>query len=147
MTSENRPVSDKEEVSGEVKTRLIVMGYECPAEEISRILGIAPSKTWVKGERVLPEASNVHRENGWVLKSPVDPKATTVEDSIEVLLTTLPDLGAFERLPVGTEIQMTCTIYAYRDRPSVYLPPQIVSRLARIGASLDVDIYDLSERE
>jgi Domain of unknown function (DUF4279) len=130
----------------EIKTKLVVLGYECPAEQISQILGVAPSKAWLRGERILEEAQNVYAESGWELKSPADPRSTTVEDSIRRLIESLPDPAAFRTLPQGCEIQLTSTIYAYRERPFVYLPAELILRIAAIGASLDVDIYDVSDQ-
>jgi len=50
-----------------IKVRLVVTSGNVHPEEVSSFLGVAPSKTWLQGETVHPKATNVHKENGWVL--------------------------------------------------------------------------------
>jgi len=38
---------------------------------------------------------------------------------------------------------MTFTIFGKTERPSVWLSRQTIDRLSAIGASLDIDMYDL----
>jgi len=56
----------------------------------------------------------------------------------------LPNLDAFSALPPGVDVQLTCTIFGYEERPYLFLSRGSVKRLARIGATLDVDTYDLT---
>ena len=79
-----------------------------------------------------------------MLKAPlqgrVDPEA-----ALESLLGLIPDLSSFSRLPGSSEVQVTFTLYGITGRPSLWLSGRAIHRLALIGASLDVDTYDLSE--
>lgn len=129
----------------EVKTRLLILGFDCAPAAISEVLGVAPTRTWSTGDRVIPQATKLHSENGWVLRSPSDPEHTTPEESIRALLASLPNHSAIEQIRSRGDVQVTCTIYTYKHRPSLFLPPDLMAQLAALGASLDVDIYDLSE--
>lgn len=64
-----------------------------------------------------------------------------------LLLDGLPDLTAFRRLPPGVEVQLTCTVYGHGDRPFVFLSADTIAKLGSMGASFDIDTYDLSAAE
>lgn len=131
----------------EVKARLLILGFECPAEEITKVVGVVPTQTWRRGDRVSPVATNVHKENAWVLHSPADPHSASPEDAVRALLGTLPSMKAFRSLPDDVEIQLTCTVYGHSERPYVYLPAELVERVGELRASLDIDTYDLTSTE
>jgi hypothetical protein len=140
-------VKDDRMESGTYKivTRLLVYDIgEGDASVISEVLGVQPTSVWRLGEPVVEGARNVHRTRAWKLVSPSDPLNTTPEQSIADLLSCFPDPTAFGRLPPRGHVQVTCAIYAYKERPFVFLPAQLMGQLARINADLDVDIYDLT---
>lgn len=55
------------EIQSEIKARLTIADFECSPEEITQILGIRPTKTWLRGEPVTSRIKNVYKENGWTL--------------------------------------------------------------------------------
>jgi hypothetical protein len=128
-------------------TRLLVHDFECEASVISALLGVQPTKTWRTGDRVLPEATNVYRQNGWMKESPVDCRRTTPEESVAALLALFPDLSAFARLPEPSQVELGATLFGYKDRPYFFLPARYLAALGTIGADLDLDVYDLSASE
>ena len=127
-----------------ISTRLNVVGFSGEASEITRVLRIEPTKTWREGDLRDPKATIKHRDNGWSLKSPVDPHHTTPGESVAALLAVLPDLEAFNRLPTEAEVWLSCTIYGLTERPYFELSAESLAKLASIRASLDVDTYDLT---
>lgn len=138
MKSDKRPP--------ETKVRLMVLGFEESFDEISRILALQPDETWKEGQTVTAQATNVHHENGWMIRSPVDPTQSSADEAVQALIDRLPDRGAFSRLPATSEVQLTITLFSYEDRPFLWLSKTTLSRVAEIGASLDVDVYDLTTR-
>ena len=128
----------------QIITRLNVVGFSGEASEITRVLRIEPTKTWREGDLRDPKATIKHRDNGWSLKSPVDPHHTTPGESVAALLAVLPDLEAFNRLPTEAEVWLSCTIYGLTERPYFELSAESLAKLASIRASLDVDTYDLT---
>jgi hypothetical protein len=135
----------KPEAATKVRARLIVLGFSCSPKDITKILGIDPTKSWMVGDRVLPVAKNVHHENGWSVDSPVDREHTTPEVAVQALLRLFPDRNAFRRLPKDAEVQLTISVMGYTERPSVFLSRESIEALAEICASLDVDPYDLTD--
>src|SRR5438874_502023 len=84
----------------QVLVRLNVTDFECPAEEITRLLGLSPTRTWRRGEKVHPRAQNTHRQNGWSLSAPCDPYTTGLEEQVEALLRLVaPHVDRFATLP------------------------------------------------
>jgi hypothetical protein len=130
-----------------ILVRLTITEYECPAEEITRILGIAPTATWSRGEPMHPRAKNVHHQNGWSFSPPCDP-ATGLEEQVTALLDLLaPHTDRFAALPSGVEIDLSCVLYAYTERPAIGFSAQTVRRFAQLGAGIDIDYYDLTPAE
>jgi hypothetical protein len=127
-----------------IVTRLMVHDFDCDAGVISEILGVPPTKTWKTGDRVLPAATNVYHQNGWMKESPVDPDRTTPEESVAALLALFPDASVFGRLPRPSQVEVSSTLYGYTERPYFSLGARYLAHLGAIGADLDLDIYDLS---
>ena len=129
----------------EVRAWLLVTGFECEAPEISRLLGLTPTKTWRRGERVLAIASNLHHENGWRLDAPLETVDSTVNDQVESLLTVvLPQRDKFPLLPPGTTIVIECSLFSYAHRPIISFSREAVQGVAALRCPLAVDVYDLS---
>jgi len=130
-----------------VKVRLVVLDFDGPADAITAVLGVPPTTTWRTGERRVPEATILHKQNGWMIRSPADPLTAAPEEAVLQLLARIPDPTAFRRLPPSVEVQLTVTVYGLGDRPFVFLSADTVAKLASMGASLDIDTYDLSAAE
>jgi hypothetical protein len=127
----------------DVRTRLPILNVESAAE-ITQVLGVPPSKTWLAGDTVAPRARNVHHQSGWLLQSPLEGRVDP-EASLDALLKLIPDPSSFNKLPKGCEIQATFTLYGETGRPSLLLSAKAIQQLAVIGASLDIDTYDLTD--
>jgi hypothetical protein len=126
---------------------MVVYGFECDSDVISKTLGVTATDSWRRGERVNPRVINVRHENGWAVHSPADAATSTLESSVAALLSQFSDPDAFQRLPAGSRAQVTCVIYAYKERPIVFLPASLIRRIGEFGADLDIDIYDLTSLE
>jgi len=117
-------VAERHDTRLEIKVRLPVMNFECPSDEVSDILGVQPSETWTKGQRVTAQATNVHHQNGWMLRSPADPMATTLEEAIGALLSLFPDKTAFARLRRDPRYSSLALCLPTRKEPSSVFPPR-----------------------
>ena len=139
------PVAER----SQVMVSLRITDFECPAEEITRLLGLSPTRTWRRGEAVHLRAHNArHRQNGWRLSAPCDPSTTGLAEQLEALLCLVaPHAEQFAALPPGSEVELSCFIYACNHRPVITFSADAVRRLARLGAAIDVDCYDLTAAE
>lgn len=135
-----------EEGRSEIQAKLIVRSFECSPEEITQLLAIHPTQTWLRGETVTPRAKNVRKSNGWLLASPCDPIGSSIEAQTDSLFSIVaPRIEAFAKLPAGTNVELYCAMYVadYRE-PVISFPTDKVRLLAQLGASIGISIYDFT---
>jgi hypothetical protein len=129
----------------ETKVRLHVYDFECSPTEITRILGLNPTETWLRGDKVLPVADNTLKENGWRLASPLHPINTPLDEHLDALSSlVLPRATAFSMLPTGSIVEISCVICSFTHRPVIHFSQEHVAAATSLKASIDVDVYDLS---
>jgi len=132
----------QDRINAEIKVRLLVYNFANSPDSISALLGVPASETWLAGDPVLRGAANVLEENGWLLRSPVDPNQTTLEEAITALLDIFSDPEVFKRLPNDAEVQFGCAVFPQSEAwPSLSLSAKTLSRMAAVSASLDLDLY------
>jgi hypothetical protein len=128
------------------KISLIVHSFECDPDDISRSMGIRPTRFWRRGDHVLPGATNVHHENGWQLKTPAVLDALSLDEAITRFLDGMP--GLTQKLAAITERHerlVECVVES-RDRDAVLcLSSAAVTRIAALGAAVDIDYYDFTD--
>src|SRR5262249_14180102 len=95
----------------EARVRLLVLGFSESPETISFVLGVVPTKAWRAGDAVLDRPENRQPANGWMLRSPVDPRLGDADLAVTGLIRMFPDPRAFHRLPSPSRVQVTCTLY------------------------------------
>jgi hypothetical protein len=144
-------IVNNEEKEFEIKANLVITDFECFPDEITRILGIQPTETWRKGDSILSIAKNIRKQNGWILKSIIDPKNNTVNVQVESLLSIIsPNIEKFANLPSDAEVELACIVYINRTGESIGFPEigfssNTISVLAKINAVIDIDLYCLSD--
>ncbi len=126
----------------EIKACLKILGFDGPPNVITKILGTAPTRVWLKGDKV-PKTILEYEQNGWLFKAPVDELSTDTERATVALLDSLPDPSRFRQLP-RSDIEISYAIYGYKERPYFNLSAATIARIAAIGADIDVDIYDMT---
>lgn len=126
-----------------IRTRLIIADFECPPEEITEILGINPTKTWLKGQPVTPKAKNTRKENAWELLIDFSPENNTVDAQVESLLSIItPNIEKFANLPSNVDIILSCVIFTRPDGfPVIGFSKKLIKILALINADIDIDLY------
>lgn len=131
----------------EIKAKLVIARFECSPAEITEIIGIHLTETWLKGEPVLPKAKNVHKSNGWMLRSPINPVNSIVDAQVEGLLQIIaPQVEAFANLPSGVYVELGYVIYTYSYRfPVMGFSQDTIKMLEKIGGAIDVDLYGLKD--
>ena len=139
-------MNDASDRRREIHAILYVFTTTEAPETITRILGVNPTQTWNAGDLAGPPGSRRHKKRlGSQIASRSDRRRP--DQAVMTLIDLFPDRAAFRRLPAGAEVQLTCAVYGYRERPGLYLSGTAMAALAEIGANLDVDTYDLSEVE
>lgn len=84
-------------------------------------------------------------EHLWIFRIRVDePRDTSalVTDLLESLGSTATQQLEEFAAEHAAEVEVTCVMHYLRDPPGVWLEPNQVDALARLGAGFDVDLYD-----
>ncbi|GEM_PF-654005 len=127
----------------EVSVSLTITDFEEPSSEITRILGILPSKIWRKGELIDTRASICYKQNGWKIFSSLS-KFQTLREHIDSLLEVLIPLSdRFKNLPPTCQIELSCCIYIYYEMPEISLDGHTIKTLSELDAGIDIDLYYL----
>ncbi len=126
----------------EIKVRLVITDFECHPSELTRILHLEPTVMWLRGDSI-PKTTMTRKQNGWRLDSPSMLRGTLQEQVDALLDKVAPQVGFFHHLPSGSEIELACVVYVYDAEPVLGLSAKSVTELARLGASIDIDYYDL----
>ncbi len=127
------------------KIRLNLTDFEVDPDEVSRLLGISPDFVCRKGEAIL-ETLRSYPENGWRLVSSLSASSSVEEHVLNVLDRIEPVAHLLPRLE-RLEVEVSCVVYYYDYTPVLGLSREVIRRLARLGASLDYDLYDMGSDE
>jgi len=127
--------------NSELRAALIISGFLCDPDAVTDALGVAPSEVHRRGE----EHGRVRRvvsENIWRLESKVN-DSIELQPHVTWLLQQLPkDLSVLSRVTERWEVQLAVATHVFGSTgPSLALDGESISRLASMGASLDIDTY------
>lgn len=111
--------------------------------EISDCLGLIPSKSWKKGE-VNSKTQKIFKENGWELESSLDEKSSLTEKIEYICKTFEPFHKKMKKLSNYWYIEISCIVYYKDSPPALNFSNSLVSKISKISASLDIDLYDIS---
>ena len=139
------------EMESRVRAYFALFGFHEDPEEISQIVGIAPSRTQRAGEPIsiardhpslFRDAAPLVKVNSWVLDSGLDPSAD-VASHVRALLDHLePVRDVLARLAERYDAVFNCIVESYGgDRPAICFDNDIVKAVGQYNAALDVDLY------
>jgi hypothetical protein len=122
-------------------------------EEITAILGIAPSQTWEKGKPRNPKNLNTkafHPNNGWAIRTENEMgEDDNIEEHIKLILEKLkPVFPKIKEICVSNkkiDAIICCVVVTTDANPQVSFEPDVVKQISDMGASIWFDVYALSE--
>jgi hypothetical protein len=105
-------------------------------------VGVPPSEIWSAGDQI--RATLVRRKStGWRLRSDLPATASLSEHAERLLGMIYPQATAIAELE-SVDMWFSFAVYVYdADRPPLRLPRNMVSRIAELGAGIDIDLYNL----
>lgn len=127
----------------ELKVRFLITSDTTNPSLFSAILGVEPTQTWLKGERVHPKAINQYGHNGWVFVETGCGEEASLEALVSQLFQAI-DLNRVKQLTLtdsSVEVELSIIVHLSRSAPSMFLSAHQIKCLADIGAEIDVDIY------
>lgn len=123
---------------------LRVCGDSLDPEEVTRILGRAPTRSQRKGQPVLSESGEtkrIARTGSWLLDQPVGCDST-LEEEIESLLGSLPQgEQAWAALGECYRVDLLCDVSVRGLNRGFELSPRVLEFIGRRGITLGVDIF------
>jgi Domain of unknown function (DUF4279) len=127
-----------------VNVTLALYSEELEPEEVSRALGVEPTRAHRRGESPGP-GSPPYLSGAWLLKER-GRDAELAEAIIERLLKQLPeDPAVWRDLTRRHEIQFRFGLHMTGCNKSLSIPLKHVTRIAKLGASIQFDIYTYGE--
>jgi hypothetical protein len=131
---------------------LCVYGDNLIPEAVSKALGIAPTRAHRKGEPMKSRSPHAprdaaHRTGAWILKvrgkAPQEPEELTAG-----LLDQLPDDNTvWDEIAARHDIWLSYGLHMDAWNRGFALSPEMVSRIARMHARMNFDIYAYPEDE
>jgi len=125
---------------------LVIRGKSLDPDAVSEALGLRPTEVWRLGDRFPAPAPGKHKDSGWLLKGkPV--AGFNLSKHVEALVKQLePYTERFSRLPKEASLYVKCDVCDYEFRKSnLSLSRAAVAAVAKLGAEVDIDYYDLSD--
>jgi Domain of unknown function (DUF4279) len=127
-----------------ISTSFTLTGFSCEPENISRALGLEPTKTWKTGD-LIGKSILKFKHNGWFLEVKLT-HSIDLEEHVQCLLEILSP--AWDKLVEFGKIydaEFNCVIYSYEAQgPGIHLNKQMLNRMAQLNAEFDVDYYSLA---
>jgi hypothetical protein len=123
---------------------LLIYNFKCEPNEITQILDIVPTETFLKGMKVNPKTINTHHYNGWWLASKLDSNDMDVEKHVQALTAIIESkLDNFKSLPSECQIELSCGITWNNldDRPGLHFSSNTIKTLAQIGGTIDIALF------
>lgn len=124
--------------------RLRVYGDRLDPDEVTRLLGRAPSRSQRKGQSVRSDSGEVKRiarTGSWLLDEPVRDDAT-IDEAIGSLLGGLPDdEQAWAALGGRYHVDLLCHVFVRGVNQGFELSPRVLGLLGRRGIALGIDVF------
>jgi hypothetical protein len=118
---------------------LRIFGDSLNPDEISRILGCAPTKAQLKGQTRYK--STVYKTGGWLLKATAHEPADLDSQIAELFGRVTKDTAVWAGLCQKYEIDLCCGLFMERTDEAIELSTDNMKVLAERGIKLEICIY------
>lgn len=120
--------------------------FQCDPDVVTKILDIQPSSTWREGDAIGPVGPR-RSSNGWRLASQTDDQLS-VGAHVDDVLGRLPsDLEKMHTVATHWRTRLSVVVEMQQRTPGFFIEAPWISKLASLGAELDVDLYLLGDGE
>lgn len=135
-------------------TTIKFFNFTCAPEELTRNIGLKPTKTAIKGQKYWQGAKDKKIEKIWphnyweyrVTKNENKWISEQVDQFIDEII--MPRKGILKNIISSCEAEFSIVQYYYSGcNPGLHFDKEKLQTISDIGASLDIDIYCLSETE
>ncbi|WP_339414466.1 DUF4279 domain-containing protein [Pseudomonas sp. EA_35y_Pfl2_R5] len=127
---------------------LRIFGDELIPEDVSKLLGAMPSKSFHKGEEEVGAVTGkvrIHKTGSWRLSVERRSPENLDAQIFEILNQLSQDLTAWKFLCSHYRVDLFCGIFMASFNDGLTLSPEALLALGARGIRLDMDIYNASE--
>lgn len=115
--------------------------------DITKSMGLNPSKVYIKGERKNPKFPALAKENGWVLEPACD-QYSSFETQLKKLLQIIESrIDIVKSYSLKYTCEISCVVYIYFENgesiPSIHLSSDYNNIIRELNLEFDIDIYCL----
>ncbi|MBZ5858567.1 DUF4279 domain-containing protein [Flavihumibacter profundi] len=119
--------------------------------EITRLVGLQPSKIYIKGENKNTIGSALVKENGWIINASLV-KYSSFEDQMNYLLDIIePKIDVFKSLCEKYYCEFSCAVFIRygngESTPWVHLNSRYNKLIKELNIEFDIDLYCLPNEE
>ncbi len=127
---------------------LNIIGFDMNPDEITKEVGVNPTKTRIKGEyRTVGTKTPrkiINKENQWILESSLSRKLP-LEKHLEHLLDKIKfHKDSFKYLTKSCTVELNSALYYYEANPGLSFETELLKEIADFDISLNLDIYCLA---
>jgi Domain of unknown function (DUF4279) len=130
-------------MAASIKARFTLTGMNVNPDEISRVIGLTPTKTWRSGE----ERANSDlrwEHDGWMLSTSEQASldlAAEIQKLLESIRTRTKEINR-ARNQFKLDAEIGCSVYIEdHQAPVVHFDREILKAASELGADIDIDIY------
>jgi hypothetical protein len=123
------------------RVELCLTGTRISPDEITRLLGVAPTRVWRLGEPIQGTALRA-KHNGWCFAQQLAEDASLADRARSLLVELLPRAKTITRIcsEFDLDCELACVAYVTDHVPELNFDSEIISGLAELKAILDIDI-------
>src|SRR5262244_255893 len=104
MSFDNNAENTHTTIADEITVRLVVTGFACDPDHITKLLGIEPHAVWRIGDDLSFTSDRKRTDNGWVIESQVK-NMIDLDAHVAFILDVIGDAkGNFKNLPKGSTV-------------------------------------------
>ena len=134
----------------QIKVILSIFGDEFLPENLTQLLNISPSKSWIKGDKVHDRNNLYRKESSWDYE--IGFVQTLFLDEVYNMLLTVfeNNINALKNYITenNLEVKIYIVIEIYdEEKPSIYFERRFLIFLNELNAEVDMDMYMLKNYE
>lgn len=125
-----------------LRSTFLLSADEFDPEEVTRRLGLLPTRTWRLGDPV-PGTLLRRKSTAWLIDSGKEATVDLAEQATRVLGPAFSQESAVSRLrqELGLTVTLSCAVYLENERPDIHFSPDLLIGLTRLRAEIDVAVY------
>ncbi len=121
-----------------------IHGFECSVEEISIAMGLQPSQSWLKGDKVSGSVPVIERKfSSWIKEIYEGDINMEGDEYIKYLYEFLNNnLSVIQKISNQYETELTLVLRAYNNSNiGIYLAKEVLRLVSQTGVNIDIDSY------